>query len=107
MKEHSNTDTIQKIGNSTFIHLYTDEEWDESDHVFNDYCERLINVANISHIEEWMPVVDEQYEKELDETWRPDKRNKFGIKIKMNDGTEYISSEFCISELLEKIMEES
>lgn len=105
--ERSCTDTIQKIGESTFIHLYTDEEWNESTHKFDEYCERLINVANISHIEEWMPVVDEEFEKEFDETWRPGKNNKFGIKIKMNDGAEYISSEFSITEILEKIMEES
>ena len=105
--ERSSSDIIQKIGESTFLQIYVDEQWDESRLQFIDENLVLINTANISHVEEWMPDVDESREEELDKVWRPDKNNKFGIKIKMNDGTEYISSEFCIEELLEMIMEES
>lgn len=104
--ERSPESIIQKIGDSTFLNIYVDEQWNESSLQFVSDNAVLINTANISHIEEWMPDVDESREEELDKVWRPDKNNKFGIKIKMNDGTEYTSSEFCIYELLETIMKE-
>lgn len=71
-----------------FIKIVTDKDYDKESHKFTDNAEVVLKVKNISEIIDYMPD-DPDYED-----------TKFGSKIIMTNGNEYIVMDWSIDEIL-------
>ena len=91
MKDDNNS-IIHIITGVPFLNIYIDEEYDHDKHVYTDTHSVLINIMEISSIEEYTPD-DEAY------------TGPNGIYITMRNDDNFISMEYTMNEFLQKIYE--
>lgn len=91
MKDNNNS-IIHIITGVPFLNIYVDEEYDDDKHVYTDTHPVLINIMEISSIEEYTPD-DEDY------------TGPNGIYITMKNDDNFISMEYTMEEFLQKIYE--
>ena len=89
MKDDNNS-IIHIITGVPFLNIYVDEEYDRYKHAYTDTHSILINIMEISSIEEYTPD-DEDY------------TGPNGIYITMKNDDNFISMEYTMNEFLQKI----
>ena len=91
MKDDNNS-IIHIITGVPFLNIYIDEEYDYAKHAYTDTLQVLINIMEISSIEEYTPD-DENY------------TGPNGIYITMRNDDHFISMDYTINEFLQKMYE--
>lgn len=88
--DNSINSIIQIIGGVPFLNIYVDDDYDEDKHDYIDTHQVLINITEISSIEEYAPD-DEAY------------KGTNGAYITMKNEDWFVTMEYSLNELLQKI----
>lgn len=81
---------VEMIGGTTFLNICVDDAYDDELHKYTDAYQVLINVTEISSIEEYAPD-DEDYD------------GIIGTCITVKNGDKFVTMEYTINKLLREI----